>query len=305
MSLYVEKTDNIIRLSHIIDHRLHEVFIDDGSPVSGTLYVGKVAQKSCAKYWIDIGLPKVALLKKYNHDYVEGEKIVVELLTPPIPEKNLVKNAAVKPIIYNKSTSNLTIGTVLHAEVPELIEYIICHKNEAIHTNWSGLRALLRRYSKHDFNIIFNTPCKWKTEICSLWSELDDKVVALDCGGYIVINELDGLTAIDVNTTSSGNSNFHSVYQISSKEDILAFAKAALAESIRQINLRKIGGIILIDLPRMLSQRLQNNLLSYAKKYHNDTIQVLGFTRAGLLEITKARKQKSLQQILRYKDGNG
>jgi ribonuclease G len=102
-----------------------------------------------------------------------------------------------------------------------------------------------------------------------------DKYINLQKGGSIIIEELETLTAIDVNLTDG---------------DVVACNMAAAQEIVYQLRLRNIGGIILIDFLRMKKQKNRDSILAQLKKatkYDRAVPQILGFTRGGLVEIIR------------------
>lgn len=109
--------------------------------------------------------------------------------------------------------------------------------------------------------------------------------VALDSGGYIVIDETEALTAIDVNTGKYTGS-------ISLKGTILRTNLEAAEEIARQIKLRNIGGIIIIDFIDMKSRKDISKVLSSLKEsFKNDKNKpnLIGITKLGLAEVTRKR----------------
>lgn len=123
----------------------------------------------------------------------------------------------------------------------------------------------------------------------SLWnlygmlSTLDkatSKIVHLKSGSNILIEPTEALTVIDVNTSKN--------YGKSTAFDTNI---EALKEIAKQVRLRSISGIIIIDLLKV-SKEKQVELMEFAKQaFSNDYSQVTihGFTNLGLLEITRSR----------------
>ncbi len=107
----------------------------------------------------------------------------------------------------------------------------------------------------------------------------------LSHGGNLIIQEAAALTAIDVNTSSDKRSN-------------LSVNIEAAQEIARQIRLRNIGGIIIIDFLKM-NKTGEKALLKELKKVMNQdpcTIQIHGFTKLGLMEITRKRRTPALNE---------
>ena len=107
----------------------------------------------------------------------------------------------------------------------------------------------------------------------------------LKSGATIIMQETAALTAIDVNRAADTDSNF----QINCK---------AGDEIARQIRLRNMGGIIIIDALKMKKENERKDFLkSLDKAFLNDpcTVQIHGLTKLGLVEITRARRTPTLK----------
>ena len=118
--------------------------------------------------------------------------------------------------------------------------------------------------------------------------------VDLPSGGYIVIQEAESLCAIDVNTGKfTGKS--------SQEETVTATNIEAAVEVIRQLRLRNIGGIVVIDFIDMKKRRNRERVtqvLAKAAKTDHAKIKILPITRLGLVEMTRERRRESLQAML-------
>lgn len=129
----------------------------------------------------------------------------------------------------------------------------------------------------------------YKDDTISLWSLYDftkmldrlcSRIIHLNCGGNIVIEPTEALTVIDVN--SSKNSGKTSAFDTN---------KEAIIEISRQLRLRSISGIIIIDLLKV-SKEQQQELIKLFKEYTKDDISIISiheFTHLGLLEMTRSR----------------
>ncbi len=118
--------------------------------------------------------------------------------------------------------------------------------------------------------------------------------VRLKSGGYIVIDHTEALTVIDVNTGQyTGRYNL--------EDTVLKINIEATAEIVRQLRLRDIGGIIIIDYIDMSyprHQRMVINELKSALKKDRTRSGVLGLTGLGLVEMTREKKRQTLDSAL-------
>jgi ribonuclease G len=129
--------------------------------------------------------------------------------------------------------------------------------------------------------------------------------VWLKSGGYLVIQQTEALIVIDVNTGKY-------VGQRSLEETVLHTNLEAAREIARQLRLRNLGGIIIIDFIDMMSREDQQQVieaLELACARDKTKSQVLGLTQLGLVEMTRKKIGQTL--AVRYTnpcptcDGNG
>ena len=113
--------------------------------------------------------------------------------------------------------------------------------------------------------------------------KMQKRKVWLKCGGFITIDKTEALTAIDVNTGKfTGNKDL--------EQTIFTVNKEATLEIAKQIRLRDIGGIIIIDYIDMKNENNKKsiqNLLQEKLKEDRSKTQVEGFTRLDLMELTR------------------
>lgn len=113
--------------------------------------------------------------------------------------------------------------------------------------------------------------------------DLENNKVWLRCGGYIVIDKTEALTAIDVNSGKCvGKDNL--------EDTILRVNTEAAKEIAKQLRLRDIGGIIIIDFIDMQEDISKTKLLNcFVEETKKDRakVQVEGFSKLNLLELTR------------------
>ena len=118
-----------------------------------------------------------------------------------------------------------------------------------------------------------------------------NRKVTLPSGGHIVIDETEALTAIDVNTGKY-------VGDYSFEETVLLTNIEAAEEILRQIRLRDIGGIIIVDFIDMKNEnhitKVLSALYTNLSKDRNKP-NVAGMTNLGLVEITRKRIRSTLE----------
>ncbi|WHH58161.1 Rne/Rng family ribonuclease [Petroclostridium sp. X23] len=122
-----------------------------------------------------------------------------------------------------------------------------------------------------------------------------ERKVWLKCGGHIVIDQTEALTAIDVNTGKY-------VGEIDLEDTVLKTNLDAAKEIAKQLRLRDIGGIIIIDFIDMHGKdhrdKVIETLKHYLKKDKTKTT-VVGITHLGLVEMTRKKVRERLSTLLK------
>ena len=119
--------------------------------------------------------------------------------------------------------------------------------------------------------------------------------VQLPSGGQIVIDETEALVAIDVNTGS------HKAKSGEEKNTILQVNLEAATEIARQIRLRNMGGLIILDFIDMKERRHRNQVFErmvYAMSEDKAKNHILPISTLGIMQMTRQRQQESLSSNL-------
>jgi ribonuclease G len=118
--------------------------------------------------------------------------------------------------------------------------------------------------------------------------------VDLKSGGYLIIDQTEAMTTIDVNTGGFvGARNFDDTIFKTNLESAGAIA--------RQLRLRNLGGIIIVDFIDMVREDHRDAVLAeFRKQLARDRtkITISGFTQLGLVEMTRKRTRESIARIL-------
>ncbi len=141
---------------------------------------------------------------------------------------------------------------------------------------------------------------KGERPIFDLFS-IDDEVakalgrrVELKSGGYLIVDQTEALTTVDVNTGGYvGARNF---------DDTIFKTNLEAAQAIaRQLRLRNLGGIIVVDFIDMVREEHQDAVLAeFRKQLARDRVKTMagGFSHLGLVEMTRKRTRESLAHLL-------
>ncbi len=124
------------------------------------------------------------------------------------------------------------------------------------------------------------------------FQQLLDKKVWLPSGGYLYIEQMEALTVVDVNTGKMTKS-------MEPEEAHRKVNIEAAIEVARQIRLRNISGIIIIDFIKHKSdeylKEIQEILKTNVTKDYSK-VEVIGYTKLGLMEMTRRKKHRSLNE---------
>ncbi|AQS59951.1 Rne/Rng family ribonuclease [Desulforamulus ferrireducens] len=129
--------------------------------------------------------------------------------------------------------------------------------------------------------------------------------VWLKCGAYLVIDQAEALTAVDVNTGKFVGST-------TLEDTVLKTNLDAVVEIARQLRLRNIGGIIIVDFIDMAEEEHRNQVLAKLEeeiKKDKTKTNILGITQLGLVEMTRKKVRPSLAEVVQkscpYCEGRG
>jgi ribonuclease G len=121
-----------------------------------------------------------------------------------------------------------------------------------------------------------------------------ERKVWLKSGGYLIIDQAEALSAIDVNTGRF-------VGKRSQDETVLRTNLEAAEEVVKQLRLRNIGGIIIvdfIDMAREPDRKRVSEALTQALKRDKARSSVLKISELGLVQMTRKRTRESLEEML-------
>lgn len=149
-------------------------------------------------------------------------------------------------------------------------------------------RALLEHYSAQDRPIF---------DLCSVEDDITkalDRKVMLKSGGYLIIDQTESMTTVDVNTGSFiGHRNLEETTYRTNLESAQTIA--------RQLRLRNLGGIIIIDFIDMHDVEHRRQVLRALEKAlekDNARTHVCDVSELGLVEMTRKRTRESLEHVL-------
>lgn len=123
---------------------------------------------------------------------------------------------------------------------------------------------------------------------------LQKRTIDLPSGGYVALDTTEAMTVFDVNSAS---------FTMGKNQAELAFKTnvEAAKEIARQLRLRNIGGIVIVDFIGMPNKEYYDKLFKRIREsFEKDPahVELLGFTKLGLFEMTRKRRTPSSEQLL-------
>lgn len=184
----------------------------------------------------------------------------------------------------------------LWAHWQEISQTASCRKPPAVmHTEPGMEEALLRDYSaRHEMQTVKEAEAWQRLRIDEQLKAALGRRVALPGGGSLIIDEREALQTIDVNSGSTVKAEGE--LSLAAEENLRAVPEVA-----RQIRLRNLSGIILIDFIDMDSEKERQLVLNAMEEaVRDDRVKnvIHGFTRLGMMEMTRKRTGDSLRDLL-------
>ncbi len=183
-----------------------------------------------------------------------------------------------------------TLRDYLTADVDEIVT-----DSKAV---FDGIQEMVKLYSEEDKVkvVYYNSPKPLfhKHGLTEQIEAIFSRKVMLPSGGYLVVDETEALIAIDVNSGKSRGGKDH-------PETILKTNMEAVKEVARQLRLRNIGGLIVVDFIDMRGKKDQQAVYRTLKEALLDDrskTKVLPISNLGLVEMTRQRERESLQDAI-------
>tara|TARA_B100000700_G_scaffold158435_1_gene175678 strand:+ start:3665 stop:5584 length:1920 start_codon:yes stop_codon:yes gene_type:complete len=237
--------------------------------------------------------PSTGLLMRTEAENIPEESLIDDL-------ENLLKHweliqqaseSCTPPILLNRDED--FIHRILRDHINQNITQIVVETSEAV----ERVKTFLGKDIK---NLTIECHAESQTqnilEKFRVNSAINDALnprVNLPSGGYIIIEPTEALTVIDVNSGSFTRS-------ANSRETVLWTNCEAAIEIARQLKLRNIGGVIIIDFIDMDTRRDQLQLLEhFTSAINNDSArpQIAQLTELGLVELTRKRQGQNIYEL--------
>ena len=201
--------------------------------------------------------------------------------------KDLALNSIAPALIHQESE---IIKRTLRDMYDEDTKNIIIEGNEGYKKAQTFMKMMMPSHIKKIKKYRDKVPLFFKENIEQKLNEMYDSEIKLKSGGYLVINPTEALVSIDINSGSS-------IKQKNVENTALDTNLEAAEEISRQIKIRDLSGLIIIDFIDMLSfgnRRLIEKKLKEKCRTDRARIQIGRISNFGLLEMSRQRLRESV-----------
>ena len=216
----------------------------------------------------------------------EIENNLKNLITVWSSIKESAMNSIAPSLVYQESD---ILKRALRDMYDDDTQNVIVEGNEAYQKTKKYMKLMLPQYSKKIKKYRDKTPLFFKEKIELKLYEIFDTEVKLASGGYLVINPTEALVSIDVNSGKS-------IKQKNVESTALDTNLEAAEEIARQLKLRDLSGLIIIDFIDMLNYENRRQVERRLKdKCRSDRarIQIGRISSFGILEMSRQRLRES------------
>lgn len=310
-----------LRAASLRAGRLEDLLIlrEDRPRVLGNIYLGRVLEISTGldAAFVDIGMPRPGLLprgeapgkKQLGHALSNGDVVMVKVVREASEDKGVRLTSRIKspPADLETLAAAARCPSLLAAGDDPLLRVIARQGEiEEIVVDDSvfsqRLREKLGAAGISGVQVVCDPALRPLFEREGVEEQLEvllDPHVALPGGGSLLIEPVRTLTAIDVNLGAMATTG-------TAQNQALAANLEATTEIARQLRLRAIAGLIVIDCLEMKDRKAREQVISSlraALKDDDQPCQVAGMSPSGLLEMTRRRAGPTLADVLTEPSG--
>lgn len=294
--------------------RLAQVAIErkgEGSPVGG-VHLGRVlrVEPSLNAAFVEIGLERPGLLplKKQGAGISEGDSVIVQVRREGREEKGVRLTASIRALVdvatlaRGKQPPALLLPppalwqVALEALAPEQVARIVCDRRVDV----GPVAAWCQRHRPGmEGKVVFEPERDWipsRRDIDEAVAEALEETVPLPGGGQLLIEPVRTLTAIDVNSAAA-------TAEKGIERTALSVNLAAAREIPRQLALRNIGGIVVVDFIDLENRNKRDQVIAALREAVaiDPAIEWVGnMSRLGLVELLRRRNGPSLAEMWRH-----
>ncbi len=273
------------------------VFLPQDSHIGISQKIGDETERELLKQRLQLVIPANepggfiirTMAEEANEEELRADVVYLRRLWTDIQQKAL--SAPLKSLLYQDLTLSLR---VLRDFVNHETSRILVDSRE----NYQKMLEFAENYSHASLDRLHHYAAERPLfDLYDVETEIERALarrVDLKSGGYLIIDQTEALTTIDVNTGAFvGARNFDDTVYKTNLEAAQAIA--------RQLRLRNLGGIIIVDFIDMDNREHQHAVfLEFRKALARDPtrISIHDFSPLGLIEMTRKRTRESLAHVL-------
>ena len=228
-------------------------------------------------------------LKSLIQKYKAGDNLLVKLKRNEISKKGAkLKDKFEEKDHYLEKNCDASPTLLFDANTIEkkFSEEYDLSRMKKLYTNDKRIYELIKAFNKQ-INIEYkNVDFIDEFGLLTEFENIFKKKIWLKSGGNIVIDKTEALTAIDVNVAKSAGKKEQDRWEI-----IFETNKEAAIEIVRQIRLKDITGMIVVDFINFRRQSDKDEIIEVLEKEvksDRKSVNIYGFTRLGLCEMTRS-----------------
>jgi len=306
--LFISALPGEVRAAWLADGLLHDLVIvrDDRPSLADNIYLGRVVtlQPKLAAAFVDIGAerPGFLPLDEAPKGLSEGDSLILRVARDATAEKGVrltarfgdlppallaLADGAVPPVLLRRAQDPLSLAL----DAAETLEEIVIDDP----VTFARARQMIAARPEMSERLrldLDSAPLFERAGIEAQIEALLEPRVDLPSGGFLLVEPVQTLTAIDVNAgrhDSAGSTG------------ALAVNLAAAAEIPRQLRLRGLSGLIVVDFLDLADQGARERVVRALQRGLADDPQpgrVSPMRRSGLVEITRRRAGPALHEVL-------
>lgn len=285
--LWADRQQDLLRVALVRERKLVALEVDNRRclPRAGARYIAKVLRVNVARKMaeLDLGNGQSAFLNIRQNTPEAGQHYLVEWLAPARGDK--------PASVWQVEREAVAGPARLFSDGPDALERILQFAKGAIAQAHISAPDLQSRLDSEGIRCtVHGVQQPGLFELIDLEGQIQavlSRVVPLAAGASLVFDTTEVGHCVDVNSGAS-------------EASLSEINRQALAEVARQIRLRNLGGIILVDLIGSKTKGSEKLLAEFKSAVSHDLcrVEVFGMTKLGLLEITRTRRGYPLARLL-------
>lgn len=293
----VKTKDPVLTARLTFQGRYAAVIVDGRQKLNYSHKIEKADKKMLSEVLKSLSLPEnISIIIRTEAAELTEYALLTDEISGLLNQAENILRIGKTRTVFSRLNAEIPSFIRMMEELPELPDKIITDIPSVHAQLYSYLRDIDRNYA--DRLVLYQDSMLSLSNLYGLNTKIEDafkRNIWLKSGGYLVIEPTEALTVIDVNTGKFSGKKEPS-------ETFLRINMEAAEEIARQLQLRNISGIIVVDFINMENKEQDSRLMVYfADLLKNDpvTARLIDMTPLGLVEITRKKVHMSLQEQLK------